>query len=418
MPAIRWFFKNIAFIGALLMVAGTVIAEMTPALLSVGSVFILIHPFINYGFQSTFKAVRKNAFAWPLLLYYLLILATFFYTNNTFEYGLYIQRQLPLVFLGVGLAVPDTFSKRQLNAIFFTLVMAVLVAGIASFVNYMLHFDEINESISHSKPIPIITKVNHIHYSLLLAFSLLVLLYQLMVVGIASKTYKTAAVSVFIVLFLLLHTIAARTGLAAFYIALFVGIIWYMARRRKLGLAMMMLTGMCILGALAVNFIPSLKTRYENTKYDLQRYSKGEDPNNYSISERFESTKNAFRLWERHPVVGVAPADLKEEVYKQYAFDNTQLQGDNRTMPHNQFLLTATCMGIIGFAILLAMFLLPLFNRHTRHCILFMLFLVLCFVSFQVESVLERQVGISFFCLFYMILSTQLQNKTLSPQKT
>lgn len=415
MPAIRWFFKNIAFIGALLMVAGTVIAEMTPALLSVGCVFIIIHPLVNNGIAGTFRAVKDNAFAWPLLLYYLLILVTFFYTNNTFEYGLYIQRQLPLVFLGVGLALPGIFTKRQLNIIFATLVLVVLIAGIASFVNYMLHFDEINESITHSKPIPIVTKVNHIHYSLLLAFSLLVLLYQLIVVGIANKTYKAAAISVFVVLFLLLHTIAARTGLAAFYIALFVGIIWYMAMKRKLWFAIMSLSGLCILGVLAVSLIPSLKTRYENTKYDLQRYSNGEDPNNYSISERFESTKNAFRLWQRHPLVGVAPADLKDQVYKQYEMDNTQLQGDNRTLPHNQFLLTATCMGIIGFAVLLAMFLLPLFNRDTRHCILFMLFLVLCFVAFQVESVLERQVGISFFCLFYMILSTQLRSRTLSP---
>jgi O-antigen ligase len=416
MPAVRWFFKNIAFIGALLMVSGTVIAEATPAFLSVGCVFILLHPFINDGFKSTYQAIRANRFVWPLLIYYLLILATFFYTHDTFEYGLYIQRQLPLIFLGIGLAIPGIFSRKQVNIIFSTLVGAVLVAGIASFVNYMLHFDEINESITHSKPIPIVTRVNHIHYSILLAFSVLILLYQLLITGIADRVYRNIAIAVAVVLFLLLHTIAARTGLAAFYISVFVGIIWYMARRKKLGLAIMLIAGVCISGILAVSFIPSLKTRFENTRYDLQRYSNGEDPNNYSISERFESTKNAYRLWQRHPLVGVAPADLRDEVYKQYEMDNTQLQGDNRTLPHNQFLLTATCMGIIGFLVLLWMFLLPLFNRNARHCILFMLFMVLCFVSFQVESVLERQVGISFFCLFYMILSTQLSNQRLDEQ--
>lgn len=416
MPAVRWFFKNIAFVGALLMVSGTVIAEATPALLSVGCVFILLHPFINNGFTNTWKAVKTNPFAWPLLVYYLLILATYFYTHDTFEYGLYIQRQLPLIFLGIGLAVPGIFSRRQVNIIFSTLVVAVLIAGIASFINYMLHFAEINESITHSKPIPIVTRVNHIHYSILMAFSLLILLYQLRVTGIADKKYKNAAIVAAIALFLLLHTIAARTGLAAFYIALFVGIIWYMARRKKLGLAIMLVVALCISGALAVKLIPSLRTRFENTRYDLQRYSNGEDPNNYSISERFESTKNAYRLWQRHPLVGVAPADLKDQVYKQYEMDNTQLQGDNRTLPHNQFLLTATCMGIIGLLILLWMFLLPLFNRNARHCILFMLFMVLCFVSFQVESVLERQVGISFFCLFYMILSSQLGDRRLSEE--
>lgn len=407
MPAIRWFLKNLAFTGALMMVAGSIVAEKTPAFISIGSVLILLHPFVNSGFRNTLIAIRANRYVWLLLLYYFLILISIVYTVNTGMYVKYIQLQLPMVFMGIGLALPGIFTKKQVNIIFATLVVAVLVAGVAAFVNYALHFREINEAISHSKPIPIITGINHIHYSILLAFSLLVLLYQFFVAGFVNSLYEKTAIIVSVILFLLLHTIAARTGLVAFYAALFVGIIWYMARMGKLILAFVGFGVICLMGALAVNFIPSLRTRFANTRYDLQRYSKGEDPNNYSISERFEATKNAFRLWQKHPVFGVAPADLREEVYKQYALDDTQLQGDNRIMPHNQFLLTSTCLGIIGFFVLLSMFLMPLIIRDASHYLLFLLFLVVCFASFQVESLLERQVGISFFCLFYMILSTQ-----------
>lgn len=158
---------------------------------------------------------------------------------------------------------------------------------------------------------------------------------------------------------------------------------------------------------LAVSFVPALQQKYQNTKTDIERYRTGGDINYYSISTRLTAMENAWQIFKKNPVLGVGPADLEVEVKQQYELDQTRLIEENRKNPHHQFMETLVTIGLPAFLLLCLIFIIPFSNGSATRNLLFLLFLVIVFVSFQVESVLERQVGIIFFCFFYLSLPKQ-----------
>lgn len=184
------------------------------------------------------------------------------------------------------------------------------------------------------------------------------------------------------------------------------------------------MVGISLLSAMVITFIiaiftvPSLNNRLRNTQKDLNHYNEGKELNHYSISMRLESLKTAWKVYKTSPILGVGVADINQEMNAQYEADKSPLMHENRKLPHNQFLQTLTSLGLAGLFSLLLIFIYPFFkpNKYltgSKFQYLFLAFLVLCFFSFQVESILERQIGVTFFSLFYILLGNSARPENL-----
>ena len=68
---------------------------------------------------------------------------------------------------------------------------------------------------------------------------------------------------------------------------------------------------------------------------------------------------------------------------------------------HNAYLQHWAAHGLIGFLLLLGLFIIPLFS--TAITVEGRIFLLVCAVSFLTESMLERQAGVLFFSFFYTL---------------
>jgi len=396
--------SNLAFLGALFISVGFMIAERTPAPQSIGVALIFLHPFFNRGVRPALINLVRSPYAYGLAAYYLLILVSAWHGGNMHEYGTLIFMQLPLVLIPFGLYKADMFSARQRNIILGALVGAAVIAGIASFVNYVIHSETINEQIKHSKPISIVTGVNHIYYSIILAFSAAILQWMLFVDRINDRLWRNLAIGGLVIIVFLLHTISARTGLVCFYIEVGVSTIWITARRKKVVPGLFIVAGMALLAFLSIKFAPSIKNRLDNTKVDIHQYTSGENINHYSISQRLEALKIGYGVFKKNPLTGVGPANVQNAMYAEYALEKSQLEQDNRIKPHNQFLYTLVSLGIVGGLVLCFILFMPFVSGHAFKNYLLLMFLVVCLVAFQFEYMLERQVGITFFCLFYGII--------------
>jgi O-antigen ligase len=200
----------------------------------------------------------------------------------------------------------------------------------------------------------------------------------------------------------ILHTIVARTGLFCFYSGLTGIIIWYILKRKQylIGISISILS-MIILG-MSLLWMPSIKNRIKNTREDLGQYSEHKDVNDYSMSKRFVALRTAYHIFLKNPTFGVAPADIGIEMEKQNIADKSGLRGENLRMePHNQFMETLVTMGVSGLVLLLGFYICPLFlNAIDMRLIIF---LIVFFAASQVESVLERQAGVTAFCFFYLL---------------
>jgi len=403
--AFSWFVSNMAFIGALLISGGFIVAENTPAPQSVGVALILLHPFFNRQIKTGLKNLYTNKYAAGMAVYYLLILISVFHGGNLALYNQLIVMQLPLILIPFGLSSPKSITPVQRNMIFITLIAAVVIAGIASFINYLVYFQAIQERITHSKPIPIVTGVNHIYYSVLLAFSAGILQWWIFIYGIQKHLYKKAAWVALIVIVILLHTISARTGLLCFYAEEAVSILWLIFKAKRFFLGMGIALGLGFMAYMTTKIIPSEKNRFENTQLDLHKYESGDNINHYSLSMRFEALKVGWAVFEKNIITGVGPANVPDAMFNEYKSENSSLIKSNQIKPHNEFLYSLISMGIIGFAALCFLMFLPVFNGAVFRNYLFLMFIVVCLAAFQVEYLLERQVGITFFCLFYVLIS-------------
>jgi len=398
---------NMAFIGAMLISAGFIVAEKTPAPQSIGVVMIFLHPFLNGGLKTAFQNIYKNRYATAMAVYYLLIVLSIWHLGNLSVYKQWVVMQLPLVLVPFGLSDEKSISKPQRNIIFATLIGVVTLAGIISFINYIIHFQAIQESITHSKPIPIVTGINHIYFSVLLAFAAGILQWGLFIEKMQRPLYRRAAWITFIIIVILLHTIAARTGLFCFYAEAVTSILWLFFKSKKILTGIFIGLGLVSLAVITVKIIPSESNRFDNTRLDLHKYESGDNINHYSVSMRFEALKVGWTVFMKNMINGVGPANITEAMDQEYTLENSDLITINRIKPHNEFLYSLVSMGIIGFSALCFMIFFPVFNGAVFRNYLFFMFIIVCVIAFQAEYLLERQVGITFFCLFYILLSNE-----------
>lgn len=169
-------------------------------------------------------------------------------------------------------------------------------------------------------------------------------------------------------------------------------------KKYRLGIALAGIT-IVIFAALNVNLGENYN-RLSNTMKEVTAGSK-EDV-------RFEIWRNALQVIEKHPVFGIGVGDRMEvlEANHESQFLTYMHPAWHPYNPHNQFLDTWVTLGIPGLLILLSIFILP--GIYALRCrprnALLIAFLFVAFVSSMVESTLERQMGMMFFCFAYGML--------------
>ncbi|MBS1646728.1 MAG: O-antigen ligase family protein [Bacteroidetes bacterium] len=163
-------------------------------------------------------------------------------------------------------------------------------------------------------------------------------------------------------------------------------------------------TGIALL--LLLIFI-SLLFLLPETKKRLTLFSQ-EIENKNTATDTKESTSLRMQIWalsadiiKEHPVAGVAPGDVQEELTKKYLEHDLVSGYEFQRNAHNQYLQTTLGLGLLGLCSLLSLFVLPLLkNKNT----MIVFFLLLTFFHFVPESMLQTMAGTIFFVFFYCLL--------------
>ncbi len=131
-----------------------------------------------------------------------------------------------------------------------------------------------------------------------------------------------------------------------------------------------------------------------------------DNPNTYKEGTglRILSWNAAINVIKENPIIGVGTGDIKPELFKKYKELDYQKNLKIKMNVHNQFLETWLGQGIIGFVLLLLVFIIPFIDAIKRKNILLQSFLLLMFINFLFESMLNTQAGTIFFGFFYPLL--------------
>ncbi len=398
---IYWIKHYIGVFGAILIMVGFCYSRI---FMSVGTFLLFLQPFFWYTPKNLGRAILSNKGLWLFLVYFLLQALAIFYTDNIEGYWNNLRVLLPFLLIPVGLLANHFYSRQVRYLIVGCFILSVFSTGVLSFGHYVLNYDAINEQISKSHVVPIITGVNHIYYSVMLAFGIILGTFALCEKWCSKKYQQWILGIVTFINLIFLHIFTARTGLGGFYLSMVVVVLIILLRAGKWLKALAGIGILGIFGVLAIAFVPSLNNKYHNTLTDLNVYLEGKNPNHYSITMRMEAWEKTWYLIQKNPIIGVGPGDLSSQLDKAYEEKGTLLTEENRKDPHNQFLQNFAGLGLPGLFITLGFFVFPFFIANVRVGSTGMAFLVLMVFAFCFESMLERQTGVTFFSFFFCLL--------------
>jgi len=159
---------------------------------------------------------------------------------------------------------------------------------------------------------------------------------------------------------------------------------------------------------LGISILISLNNQRIKTMFSVVKNYKETitSPNTYKESTglRLLSWNAAINLIKGNYAFGVGTGDIKSELLKEYARLDYSKNLERQMNVHNQFLETLLGQGIAGIIMLIAVFLIPFLQALKRHDLLLQIFLLLMFINFLFESMLNTQAGAIFYGFYYSLL--------------
>ncbi len=359
---------------------------------------------ITWLASNPFKALlTKNKFTkylLAILVFYLLHGIAFLYTNNIQEsfFSLEIKISLllfPLIFYTGN----HTWPQMKFFVMSFVLgnvLCCLLCLGRASYLtltedkNYFFYQD--------------LSWFQHPSYlSMYLTFCCVALLQK----KIFGKVIKFLCLALFTFFILLL---SSKTGIAIhFLFLLMAGITYFIGKGNYIKVTLFSLASGLLL-FLIVFFVPPVKERFHNV---LSAFSsdKIDKSATESTAVRMLIWQEAKKIMKEKPLLGVSPGDANDALYESYRVDGLTGAYEKKLNAHSQYFQTGVGLGLVGLASLIAVLILPFFQKPRK---LLVFFLLICAVNFLTESMLQTMAGCIFFGYFYALLCF---DRELNPKK-
>jgi O-antigen ligase len=408
--------NNIIFILSCLLMAAFFVS---PALISISFGIIIGLGIVSLNsFKEKFKTESLFKIVTLLFLFFIAIhVMGILLSENLDEALRKFALKIPFLLLPFAIVILANLSRNQWLYLVLIFIYFTFFTGSVSTLIYLKNKEYFDPLVLQAKPIPINFGYGmfHIQFSILNAFACFAGIYFLMRRTFLTTlifSYDMLKISLGVITFvniLNLHILSARTGLIAFYLAVFiVGLVYTYKYQKKFMLPLILI---CTLLPLAAYWISgSFSNRVKNSVEDITTIIYAQDPNDKSVAMRIEAWKTAWQIIKNKPFTGVGLGDMEISMQKQYEQNNSQLIPFNRKNPHNQFLETGVHLGMLGI-ILLIFFWLLLFQKFKSNYLAIGFAIMLLF-SFFFESMLERQVSIVFFSFWVGLFFTH--DKVLS----
>lgn len=288
-------------------------------------------------------------------------------------------------------------SRAHLKNYFLYALCGAVFTSILIQIIYYREFEVLSSRMRMGQPLP--TPVPHIRYGMFVCFAFLGGIYALLNRLFEGKWFLFVLTST-LYLGISILLLSVRTA----WMITFAGMILIFLRftigkgKKILIIPILLLLVSVFTGAYFL--IPSVRFKTDYMRYDWHRYRSGEG-SSYSDSERVYSLQNGWQIWEANKWFGVGSGDLHTELKK-----NSVRNGiPTDQIPHNQFLVTAACGGILSLVLFIMAWILLFREPRHRKVFIFNLVITLYLLTFLFEPTFETSLGVlSFVFITSMIL--------------
>lgn len=205
------------------------------------------------------------------------------------------------------------------------------------------------------------------------------------------------------ILLLFLLMINARTGILG--LLLLLAMCWlhqtFVRKHRRLAIVTLVMAPLLLL---VLHW--SLPDGFQRMSATFQEASQGKE------DDRIAHIKQVMPVIKENIVFGVGAGDQKAALAPQWGY--TIEEQDMVSNTHNQYLDTWMATGLLGLAALLAMMIVPICYAWRRKNFLMFCFISIFAVSILFESMLERQMGVVFYCVMLLLFAIEAEIESLN----
>lgn len=377
---------------------GIVFQGQTKILLTFGIVFTTFFWLIKPNYKEKWEKLKRNKGHLFLILFYILLGLSFFWTEDTKTFGRLLQLKLSLLLASLVWSSTE-LTKKQIHSILFCFIGAVALHLGLDLILTMLSTEEINVH-----KFSVISK-NRKHY---------IALYTLFSFGLSTyfilNIKKKSAQLLFLILSLFFTYNILYIGSRIHIIGLFILSAYFIYQlfqsnfsKRNINISILVL----VLTLVSISiFSERIQFKIEETKDEVIRifdktYKKNTNPRVYIWPEAIKATQGHLLLGH-----GMGDAQNELNVYTDQVEvefwlnnKNTKLR-DKNINSHSQYLEIVLQIGLVG----LFLFLASLFFGLKKTNKLFVILAICVVLSMLTESIFERQFGLVFFAFFYPFL--------------
>lgn len=350
------------------------------------------------------REVRKLAWAMSSLFGLALLSGL----NTDSGWGTDVYAKIPFLLLPWSVALLPDFSQRQKTVLVLGYLSAQTVVALISLGMAAVDLEATMEAVERNASITVATGASHIYFGLTLAFAACLGIFWWLQDHPPQffKQERWLILALGLLDFVALHFFTSRTGLLALYAGLGLGGLFYLVQRRAWRLGLVLLLLLTLTPTLAFYLVPSFRVRVEVTLWDYEQYQQpGADLTYNSASLRLLAWETATEIIAKHPFTGVGLRDVKDEMEVQYArngaLDRAEVPLDD---PHNQYLHYLVGAGVGALLLLLFVLLYPLWLLRGPSQVLMAALIGTMLAALAFESILQRQIGMTYFALFYVLV--------------
>lgn len=206
-------------------------------------------------------------------------------------------------------------------------------------------------------------------------------------------------ICVLLVFTLTIFQLSSKIGIITCFV---IYCIYALLRLRKKRWKFLFIIFIAMLGVISFKYNPRGKVMVDKL---IQNGIVIDPSERFGYQLRLMSWDSAIDIIKENPVLGVGVNNTQPQLNKQYEFKGYKMPFTNRFNAHNQFLQIYLEIGILGVLGIFLMLYILIKKFHTSNIMFFKIsFLVILFLSFLFESVLNRYSGISYITFFYCVI--------------
>jgi O-antigen ligase len=362
-------------------------------------VFFTVAFFVSAYAGGLKKLLRQRY--WILTIIFFIWLGATWFWDTTGGFSMkYLESYSIFVFLPFILAIMPRLSPKELMMVCTAFVGSIIVVCAICLVRSYIEYRHTgNTLLFFYHYLGYQMGLNAIYLSnYCIACITWVLYYKFIYAG--PKPFKLSMILTIIIcfyFFLMVFLLSSKMS-TVILIAMLLFLTLYIGYRKKVFYKSLLV--IAIIGtaaALLANNLYYFHWRIEVTK--LKEYS-GPGDNQNGLAARIFIWHSALNLIKEKPVLGYGLKGAEDELIKQYQSRRFEIGIPDKYNSHNQYMETTLKSGIIGLALMLAIFIIPLLEGIRQKKLLLVLMVIHFMIVSLVEGTLEMQQEIIFYCFF------------------